>query len=150
MQNIDSHGIFTEERDIQGVAVTTPNLHNVRSGCPGYERPANDDGKWCFKRTNLQVETPGPNWIFVGQPSVKCVGGDCGGAGWSNLGAADRFFITRNNPNIIEAAILTGSHSFQAALICKARFYPPGLTAPDIELAGASELNNESKSEDKY
>ena len=144
MMTVDSNGIYTEEREIQGDAVTTPNLHNVGAGCAGYEKPANDDGKWCFNRSSLSVKVPGANWIFVGTPTVKCVAPDCGGAGWSRLGASDRFFVTRNNPDKIEADILTGSHSFKASLFCTARFYPPGLLLDESQLTNPSDLPDEN------
>ena len=118
----DSHGTWTEEREIEGPLVDTPELHEVRdyqdgSCLAGY-------GEWCHKESRLHVPTPGERWLFAGTPYLKVVRDNQGSAAWNRVGAPDRFWVTENNPNMIRARIVTSSRSIGVRLCCVARFYP--------------------------
>jgi hypothetical protein len=119
----DSLGAYTEEAMIWGDTRDTPELHNVKyadgQGCFRV-----GDGKWCFKRTDLTVQTPNPRWVFVGPPVVQCVRDNQGSAAWNVLGAPDRFFIDLQNPTDIRVHILTNSRSIGVRIGALARYYP--------------------------
>lgn len=118
----------TEERPIYGESRDTPNLHNVvydpaNKGCVKLS-----DGKWCFKKTELVVRTPGDSWVFHGLPWVECTRDNQGSWQWNAIPRepSEKFVITLNNPNEIRAYVLTNSHSVGVRLVCMARFYPDG------------------------
>jgi len=120
---IDSFGKYSEERKIVGPVVTTQNLHEVQADeYPDCENAG--DGKWCFKRSRLEVRVPDSNWRFSGSAAIEVVKDNQGAAAWNVLGAPDRTFIIQNDPDHIIWEILTSSHSIEVNLSCLARHYP--------------------------
>lgn len=118
----DYRGFYTQEREICGPTVTTPELHEATcsTGCECIA-----DGKWCFKPSDLVDTTPNQLWAFSGPAYVKCVTNNDGSCQWNALGKADRFSVSLNNPTEIKAKALTSSRSIGIALCAPARFYPP-------------------------
>jgi hypothetical protein len=121
-ERTDAHGRYTEEKEICGPTVQTPELHNVKCGQrPGCRQPCD---RWCFVPNPLSVKTPDPRWVFSGAPRVDCAANNQGSCEWNALGKPDRFSITLNNPDEIDATEWTNSRSIGIRLCAPARYYP--------------------------
>jgi hypothetical protein len=116
----DFAGAYSEEREICGNTIKTPELHDVR--CPGSGCDCRQG--WCFRPTELTVSVPSDKWVFIGPPRIDCAQNNQGSCQWNRLGASDLTTITMNNPNEIRARILTNSRSIGVRVCAMARYYP--------------------------
>lgn len=143
-----AQGGYTEEREICGATMNTPELHNVTDDMTGRGCHRLGDGRWCFQATDLAVTTPNSRWVFAGSPRVECARDNQGSCGWNALGAPDRFSVTLKNPTEIRARVLTNSRSIGVRICALARYYPgaPASAKPVEKRGDASSSNSPSLS----
>ena len=120
---VDSQFIPVDEpqtRIITGPPVETDNMHNVRIGGYYDSNVYREFANSWFKKYTLTVSAPS-GWHFTGKPYVHCSRDDQGAFAWNNfVGSSDRFYITQQTPDFIQATVWAGSRSLSINLACEA------------------------------